>query len=689
MRNPKRRYARIRRRVAPRSTEYAAKRSSDNAVSGLPVEILPVAISNRAMQRQLQKGIIPAGLLLRYGRDLGSQNIRRLLARQNQPGRPPSFPLVQRLPEGQPSSFASQAEIKNDTVTGSASDGFPPPANRRMIRYGSTGNEVSYAQERLNAHGATPPLAVDGIFGPLTRQATVGYQNSHGLVPDAIIGPRTWASLDGPTKLGGSSGAGPGGGAGGPGSKVMLYDTGSQTFNPPTSGTKMSDIRDQIKAKQDIKPNPELGKTVNAVGVTSGTDEEIFVWNILLQRAERKFWGSEVDVVTTIGPSPKGGPAPKGQVTVRIDGAGNATVELVNRGTIAKLTAFKDEASAKAALMKDFGFSAVSDGSATWTLDELNKAHAALSRLPSVDRTALHGVELIRDSTLVDDNGNPLSGRFDHKMQLAAGAAAPTRSEALRLADSAFSSDDISFIGGKTNAAVASFEIILHEAGHAVETKALRDAQFARLEATGKLNVANKKVTDAVNAFNPEMSAAFAKARKYTKPEQKSCRSFLNAVNAATSAIDTFAKGEDASKHAAREKAAAKAITVRDDRKAKLPAGHPAISDFAKMMSLQDDWFKAGQARAPVHSAFKQAEAKEAAVADPGNKARSKHLKDFVDMVNANKIPPLTDYAKKNWPSHPEEFFAEAYSLWLNDPDYLAANALPLKNWFDSGGHRA
>jgi hypothetical protein len=88
-----------------------------------------------------------------------------------------------------------------------------PPEKRKVIRQGSAGAEVEYAQERLNAHGATPALAVDGLFGPKTRAATVEYQNSHALSPDAIIGPKTWGSLDGPVAVGKAEGGG--GGAGG------------------------------------------------------------------------------------------------------------------------------------------------------------------------------------------------------------------------------------------------------------------------------------------------------------------------------------------------------------------------------------------------------------------------------------------------------------------------------------------
>jgi len=50
-------------------------------------------------------------------------------------------------------------------------------------------------QQRLNAKGASPKLAVDGIFGPKTRAAVVQYQKANRLFPDGIVGPKTWKRL--------------------------------------------------------------------------------------------------------------------------------------------------------------------------------------------------------------------------------------------------------------------------------------------------------------------------------------------------------------------------------------------------------------------------------------------------------------------------------------------------------------
>lgn len=65
-----------------------------------------------------------------------------------------------------------------------------------MLKQGSNGPAVEELQQKLNADGATPPLVVDGIFGPLTRGAAVAFQQKYGLAPDGIVGPLTWGKID-------------------------------------------------------------------------------------------------------------------------------------------------------------------------------------------------------------------------------------------------------------------------------------------------------------------------------------------------------------------------------------------------------------------------------------------------------------------------------------------------------------
>jgi peptidoglycan hydrolase-like protein with peptidoglycan-binding domain len=65
------------------------------------------------------------------------------------------------------------------------------------ISAGASGPAVVSAQGRLNVWGASPQLTADGQFGPATTTATAAFQKSHGLASDGVIGPATWAVLNG------------------------------------------------------------------------------------------------------------------------------------------------------------------------------------------------------------------------------------------------------------------------------------------------------------------------------------------------------------------------------------------------------------------------------------------------------------------------------------------------------------
>jgi len=58
----------------------------------------------------------------------------------------------------------------------------------------SEGVDVAELQRRLNRHGYGP-LAVDGIYGPLTRLEVEAFQLNRGLVVDGIVGKLTWRCL--------------------------------------------------------------------------------------------------------------------------------------------------------------------------------------------------------------------------------------------------------------------------------------------------------------------------------------------------------------------------------------------------------------------------------------------------------------------------------------------------------------
>ncbi len=66
---------------------------------------------------------------------------------------------------------------------------------RRILRIGNWGDDVALLQNILASLSYyTGPI--DGIFGPLTRQAVMRLQADNGLVPDGIVGPLTYDVID-------------------------------------------------------------------------------------------------------------------------------------------------------------------------------------------------------------------------------------------------------------------------------------------------------------------------------------------------------------------------------------------------------------------------------------------------------------------------------------------------------------
>lgn len=65
-----------------------------------------------------------------------------------------------------------------------------------VLSPGMTGQLVRELQERLAGAGFSPG-AIDGIFGPQTRDALIRFQNAKGLTPDGLAGPATWQALKG------------------------------------------------------------------------------------------------------------------------------------------------------------------------------------------------------------------------------------------------------------------------------------------------------------------------------------------------------------------------------------------------------------------------------------------------------------------------------------------------------------
>lgn len=66
---------------------------------------------------------------------------------------------------------------------------------RPVLKKGSRGEAVRALQTYLNLNGYQCGTA-DGIFGAKTEKAVKAWQKDHGLVPDGIIGVKSWKVLD-------------------------------------------------------------------------------------------------------------------------------------------------------------------------------------------------------------------------------------------------------------------------------------------------------------------------------------------------------------------------------------------------------------------------------------------------------------------------------------------------------------
>jgi peptidoglycan hydrolase-like protein with peptidoglycan-binding domain len=65
----------------------------------------------------------------------------------------------------------------------------PGESGRPTLRRGDIGEHVAVLQRKL---GIEPP----GPFGPTTEAAVRRFQRARGMIPDGIVGPKSWAALD-------------------------------------------------------------------------------------------------------------------------------------------------------------------------------------------------------------------------------------------------------------------------------------------------------------------------------------------------------------------------------------------------------------------------------------------------------------------------------------------------------------
>ncbi|SHH50365.1 N-acetylmuramoyl-L-alanine amidase [Clostridium intestinale] len=84
-----------------------------------------------------------------------------------------------------------QQEFNKQFNSGLSVDGIPGPktlAASPLVKEGAQGNITRWIQSKVGTH-------VDGVFGPITKQAVKNYQNHTGLYVDGVVGQNTWRKL--------------------------------------------------------------------------------------------------------------------------------------------------------------------------------------------------------------------------------------------------------------------------------------------------------------------------------------------------------------------------------------------------------------------------------------------------------------------------------------------------------------
>jgi len=506
--------------------------------------------------------------------------------------------------------------------------------------------------------------------------------------------------------------------------RAPLYRTEELRFTPPLRGLTEPQMHLQLDRKVTKSPPDITGWSIK--GATPKEEAYIFLEAALFEFGEPDRWDSVSRLEMELGWGTGAvGIIPTGLVTITIDTAGHAVAELVSRASIA-LSPSLSSADAVKSLKADFGIDVI-QGDKAWQQAELDDVVQALGLLRGIDRAALRGVQLMRFAALPGGH----AGEFSPGGGVAKGATTVQALPTLKLADSAFPRQRFALGPSGGTPLPGSEQTILHEVGHAVEQAFSRAAlEKADTKVIGQ-NAAVKALDVAVSDAQKAAGTAGAQksideyARRRAAYEKASAAARLaKAAHAATlvpaavlAPLESDVKTKKAA-HAAARKSAATASVNAGDASASLPYRSAAdalaalIDDYTAKaqpgteLDPMDDALDAAraarqQARAdlarvspanPALAAFAAVDVAQddwdmAARTLGHTRGRTRRLQKFKDLVTASGIRPLTKYARDKWPLKPQEFYAETYSLWLTEPDFLKTNYPELFSFFESGDY--
>lgn len=210
------------------------------------------------------------------------------------------------------------------------------------------------------------------------------------------------------------------------------------------------------------------------------------------------------------------------------------------------------------------------------------------------------------------------------------------------------------------------------------KTKAAKAIQTKKEQATRKTAISKKDLAKiekrAVGAAGPHkksLGGADKAVGALSASDKTESAVYVAAMKEASTAIEEFAaktKGQSLSDDEVEELIGnvQKKIDARTRLRNALTSknnGNGALAAHARVERNQHVRFEAAKA----HS-----------LADN----RNARVQKLVKFVEAKGIPPISTYAFENWPHKPEEFYAEAYSMYLTRPNELKTRSKPLYDWF-------
>jgi hypothetical protein len=444
-------------------------------------------------------------------------------------------------------------------------------------------------------------------------------------------------------------------------------------------------LKEKVEKARANDPKGYVMKAVNGMAGKFSFEERVaeITWRMIWMFIPEKINGTLVQAKTDVKgiELDKDPPPAKGDTIILV---GSSFVDgITDDNVMTRVDALRLVFSGKDGLIAkakaDFGFADVSDGTSNWTAGSLAQTLAGLEKLPAADRAALSGVSLVRNSTgtaaMPTTGGTWVeTGQFSASVT----ASPDAMTQTLQIFDDAFRTPD-----------EAAWTAV-HEAGHAIDSRKFRDTLLASNVAQTAFNATTAPSNAAGKAEVAALNAARQLTTKYTAAARSASAAFVAAVTAVHVRLDALTNANTTAQLDAATTAVNSAITTRGAQLSSLPAGNPAASDFANTIALQDAWLPLALALATAAAKLTDAKAAHTAAAGASNKLISRRLERFLKVVSDNHITPITPYAKAQWDSHPrvvEDFWAEAYSMWLNDPKQLEQKAKPLKDFFDNGEH--